>query len=179
MGLPLFPLGAYISQVDSNIGRLRNMFAPLRVSASACVACVAALGAAAFGMARPDGLIERSYSTAFDQQEPIISRTASALAFDPAHLHLSQLASPIGLGPTIAIGDRITLAQRSGEAASFEVLDVRPLSATALGTTTAELPRLLVVTAVASGQLPLQTIRFLVDAEARVTPLAAPKPRAL
>lgn len=156
------------------------MLAPLRVSMLACAACASGLALVWLGLSRPESLIERSYSTAFDRQEAPRQHThrTNAAAFDPAHLHLSQLPGLSPLGPSLAVGDRITLAQRAGEAVSFEVIDVRPLAATADGVA-GDAPRLLIVTAVAAGTLPVQTLRFVIEPRASNNPAVSVQPHAL
>lgn len=160
---------------------------PLRVATLACIASVSALAVAGWELARPEALIERSYAEAFDRLDDgraaagaVARSVAGAAAFDPAHVHLSRMPAATPIGPVLAVGDRITLAQREGGVAAYEVIDVRPLSAKALGAEDAGLPRLLLVTAVTSGRAPAQTMRFIVDADAPASAaMPAFKPHAL
>ncbi len=151
------------------------MSAAHRISTLACIAAAAVLATTAFGLSRPDGLIERSYAEAF---EGLGERNASP-AFDPAHLHLSSLPASTGLGTALAVGDRISLAQRAGGNSSYEIIDIRPMPGVIRSSAEASSPRLMLVTAISSGQLPLQTIRFIVDADAPAASIPGAKPHAL
>jgi hypothetical protein len=164
------------------------MIAPLRVSVLASVATLAALAVGGGSLLRSEGMIERTYTGAFDQMEqergmrPVAA--SSRTSFDPAHVHLSHLPAAAALGPSVAIGDRITLAQRAGGVASYEVIDVRPLPRASLtdrlgGDGNGKDARLLLVTAATSGQLPTQTVRFIIDADAPARPAPATRPHAL
>ena len=157
------------------------MRAPLRVSALACLASLAGLAAISSGLSRPDRLIERSYADAFDRlgEARGAAPAVATAAFDPAHLHLSRLPATAPIGPSLAVGDRITLAQRAGGNASYEVIEVKPLPGVSLGESGPALPSLLVVTAVTSGQIPARTIRFIIDADGAVPRETPLKPRAL
>jgi hypothetical protein len=158
------------------------MSAPFRTSLAACLAAVAVFSIGAVGFSRPDGLIERSFAQGFGSTGATLTaakRPTLPASFDPAHLHLSSLPASGMAGPSVAVGDRITLAQRQGGAVAYEVVEVRPLS---LGHTqtegSAEVSRLMLVTAVASDQNPTRTIRFIVDS-ASTSQGTAPRPRAL
>lgn len=157
------------------------MSTPLRVSMLACAAAFVGLGVAAAGLSRPEGMIERSYAQAFERGELAVaeSRRAPTPGFDPAHLHLSRLPAGGVAGPALAIGDRMTLARRAGGSAAYEVVDVRPLPLAALGEAGNDATRLLLVTAVTSGQMPTETIRFIVDADAPAGTPTPVRPRAL
>lgn len=158
---------------------------PLRVSVLACVASLTGLAVAAYGLTRPDDMIARSYTDAFGGTEPAGWPTAAvagagSASFDPAQVLLSSLPAVRPAGPVLGIGDRVTLAQRDGGAADYEVTDVRPLPAADLGAPGAKLPRLTMVTAVSiGGRLPVQTIRFLIDADAPTAPPVPAKQHAL
>ena len=157
------------------------MRAPLRISALACLASLAGLAAISSSLSQPDRLIERSYADAFDRMGDArgASPAVATAAFDPAHVHLSRLPATATVGPALAVGDRITLAQRSGGNASYEVIEVKPLPGVSLGESGPALPSLLLVTAVTSGQMPAQTMRFIIDADGGAKPVAPTTPRAL
>ena len=162
------------------------MLAPLRVSALACAASLAALSAVAFGLSGSEPMIERSYAGAFDRLEQARSATASRLppAFNPAHLHLSRFPMTNPLGPALAVGDQITLAQRAGGSAAYEVIEVRPMSADPIGGSAGAAPgaglaRLLMVTAVTTGSMPAQTIRLIIDADGPTDASPVVRPHAL
>jgi hypothetical protein len=144
------------------------MSAPFRTSMAACFAAVAALSVGAVGFSRPDGLIERSFAQGFGSNlDPLTaaSRPLLPASFDPAHLHLSSLPASGMAGPSVAVGDKITLAQRQGGSVAYEVVEVRPLPlGDAYTSGSADVSRPMLVTAIASGFSPTQTIRFIVDA---------------
>lgn len=154
--------------------------APLRVSSLACLVSAAALGWVALGGLGGDGLVERSVADAMDHAEVQgASANTPVRSFDPAHIRLSSLPSGHAFGNPVAVGDRITLAQRDGGTATYEVVEVRPLSAQALGAEAHSGPNLMLVTATTgAGRVPAQTIRFIFDGEAKSVP-AVPKPHAL
>lgn len=160
--------------------RPRTMFGPLRVSIACCVSGLAVLGAVAASLSRPEAMIERSYTAAFDaiEGETAGPRAALVRGFDSAHLHLSRLPAAVENAPPLKPGDRITL-QRSGALVTFEVLDVRPLPAVTLAEAGTALPPMLVVTATSTDQLPVQTVRLMIEAGQRPHETAAPKPHAL
>ena len=162
------------------------MRAPLRVAALACLTSLAGLAAISNGLSQPDRMIERSYAEAFDRLEQTRGTNSGIAsgAFDPAYLHLSRLPATAPIGPSLAVGDRITLAQRTGGTANYEIIDVKPLPGVSLGESGPALPSLMMVTAVTSGQLPGQTIRFIIDADGPTSatvpkPMQPPKPHAL
>lgn len=158
------------------------MKAPLRVSALACTASLLALGAGAFGLVRPEPLIERSFADAFDRMEvapPLGSASDAASRIDPSFIHLSRLAASQSSMPSLAVGDSITLALQAGGSSTYEVIELRPLSGASLGEGAANLPRLMMITAATTGRLPAQTIRFIVDADAPAGPVVPAKPHAL
>ncbi len=154
------------------------MSASYRMSLAACLAAVAALSLGAFGLSRPDGLIERSFADAFGSADSPQHRVAVDTAFDPSHLHLSSLPAFGMASPAMAIGDRITLAQRHGGAVAYEVVEIRPLPGNGGGDGATDQSRLMLVTAISTGQLPARSIRFVVDAATSGQGTAS-KPRTL
>lgn len=130
----------------------------LRISAAAVATTLAAFAAIWSAMDRPEAMIERSFADAFERLEA--PRTAAALhrgpaSFDPAHLHLSRLPAS---APGLTLGDRMTIAGRSGSETSFEVVEISPLPAAGVNLT--------LVTAVSVGPAPAHTIRFVMEAGA-------------
>jgi hypothetical protein len=159
------------------------MSTPLRTSLTACFAAASVLAVGALAFSRTDGMIERSFAQGFGENGGAMPTARSRLslpgAFDPAHLHLSSLPAVGASGTPVAVGDTITLAQRQGGAVAYEVVEVRPLTPhESQDGGSGELTGLMLVTAIASGQHPAQTVRFVVDgpAPARVAPA---RPRAL
>ena len=136
------------------------MPASLRVSAAAFAATLAALGAVWAAMDRPDSLIERSFADAFERLEAprAASLGTAAGTFDPAHLHLSRLPAAAAASPALTVGDRMTIADRTGGSIAYEVIEVRPLAGD-------RVPGMTLVTAVSVGQTPARTMRFIVDAD--------------
>lgn len=153
--------------------------APLRVSALACLASLSALGLVAFGTGAGEGLVERSVADAIDRMELRGAAAAVTRGFDPSHIHLTNLSTGPGPGSAVAVGDRMTLAQRDGGSATYEVVEVRPLARQAVGAGADDGPKLMLVTAVATaGRMPAQTIRFIFDGDAKDA-TAFGKPHAL
>ncbi len=156
------------------------MRAPLRVSATACALSAAVLIVAAGGLSHSGSSIERAYSQAFDRIE---SRerfaTGSDGAFDPGHLRLSSLPSSAAFGPKLAVGDRITLSQAEGIATTYEVIEVTPLALQGPVARGLEPSRMKLVTAVTSGQIPVRTVRFLIDAEPQGSTTPTERPHSL
>lgn len=153
------------------------MPAPLRVSVIACALSAAVLGAAGLGLSQSESVIERSYVQAFDRIDA--GGQVAALrngGFDPAHVRLSNLPASAAFGPKLAVGDRITLAQAEGGATTYEVIEVTPLALQPPVARGLEPSRMKLVTAVTSGQLPVRTVRFLIDAEPQgsATPIERP-----
>ena len=136
------------------------MPASLRVSAAAFATTLAALGAVWAAMDRPDALIERSFADAFERLEaPRAALIGLAAAkFDPAHLHFSRLPAATLAGPVLAVGNRMTIADRAGGSVAYEVIEVRALAGD-------RVPGMTMVTAVSVGQTPARTMRFIVDAD--------------
>jgi len=136
---------------------------------------MAALAGFAFGLSRPEAMIERTYTQAFERLEVSRggdSRPADRVGFDRSHVHLSRLPANVPIGPSLAVGDRITLDHRSGSAAAYEVVEVRPLPvAAAQAVSTTSSPRLLLVTAAAVDGARGGTFRFVVDADATSAPM--------
>jgi len=161
---------------DSGHGRRCSMPAPLRVSATACALSAAALIVAGWGLAQSESIVERAYSHAFDRIDargPGVAHVTGG--FDPAHMRLSSLPSSAVFGPKLAVGDRITLSQAEGGTVAYEVVEVTPLGLQEPVARGFERSRMKLVTAVTSGQIPLRTVRFLVDAEPQgSTPIERP-----
>lgn len=179
------PARAGISVRASPIGRRQHLYcaettshgdsmsAPSRISAISCAATLSALLTVAAGAALPGAGIERSYAEAFDRMGEANAGAAATLAgrIDPAHLHLSAMKPADGVTPPVAVGDRITLSAREGGAVSYEVIEVRPISANldAAGSGSAAgqpHSRLMLVTAVSAPMPKAKTVRFIVDADA-------------
>lgn len=155
-----------------------RMTAPFRVSVIACTASALALSLAVFGNPGSDDLVERSVAGAIDRAETSGGQVAPARRLDPAHIHLSSLPAGLAPGTAVTVGDRITLAQRDGAAATFEVVEVRPIAALP-GSEAGGGRDLILVTAVsAAGLMPAQTIRFVFDGDAKSPPPPA-RPHAL
>lgn len=142
------------------------MPAPLRVSTTACALSAAALIVAGWGLSHSESIVERAYSQAFDRIDAGKHHAVRVESgFDPAHLRLSSLSATSAFGPKIAVGDRITLSQAEGSAVTYEVVDVTPLALQQPVARGFDQSRMKLVTAVTSGQIPLRTVRFLIDAE--------------
>jgi hypothetical protein len=160
------------------------MLAPFHVSLLACAMSLTFLGISAYSLSQPEGMIERSYAGAFGGAEPVRAPQAmttgdASPALDLSKVHLSSHQTATGVAASLGLGDRITLAQREGGIAEYEVIEVRPLLASDAGSPGVGLPHLMMVTAVTTGgRLPVQTIRFLVE-PIQAEALAPAKPRAL
>lgn len=145
----------------------------------ACLASATALGIVAFGNFGEEGMIERSVADAIDRTARDRGTSPAPQVFDPAHVRLSSLPIGPAIGAHVSVGDRITLAQREGGAATYEVVEVRPLAPKSIGAGAESVPNLMLVTAVTTaGRIPAQTIRFIFDGDAK-TPAAPEKPHAL
>ncbi len=151
------------------------MPASLRVSAAAFTATLAALGAVWAVMDRPDALIERSFADAFERLEAprADSIGLAAAKFDPTHVHLSRLPAAAPAGPALAVGNRMTIADRNGGSIAYEVIEVRALAGD-------RAPVMTMVTVVSVGLTPARTMRFIVDADSEGDVVRATlKPHAL
>lgn len=126
----------------------------------------AALIVAGWGLSQSETVVERAYSQAFDRMESRSQDVARANnGFDPAHLRLSSLPANAAFGSKLAVGDRLTLSQAAGVAATYEVIAVTPLALQEPVARGFERSRMKLVTAVMSGEIPVRTVRFLIDAE--------------
>lgn len=131
------------------------------------------------GLSPSDGAIQRSFAQAFHGVDTGSASRSATTGFDPAHLHLSRAAMDGSVGPHLVVGDRITLSQQSGGSLSYEVVDVRPLVGATGTEAAAGQPRLSMVTAIAKSEMPVRTVRFLIEAGPQVGGQPAPKPHAL
>jgi hypothetical protein len=139
------------------------MTSTLRITAAALVATAAALTGLWTAAERPDRLIERAFADAFDRLEAPHAARAERPLFDPAHLHLSRLpAAPARVAP-IAIGDRMTIAGRAGGSTTYEVVAMQPLPPVPGTDSPTAALALVMVTAVAVGEVPAETMRFVVE----------------
>lgn len=122
-------------------------------------------------------MIERAYSEAFGR---IDSRGAGPNGgFDPAHVRRSSLPAGAAFGAKLTVGDRITLAQATGGATTYEVIEVTPLALQEPAARGLEPSRMKLVTAVTSGQIPVRTVRFLIDAEPQGSATPVERPHSL
>lgn len=155
------------------------MASTLRISAAALTVATVGLAGIWTGTDRSEGIIERSFASAFDRLEAASHPPTARPAFDPAHLHLSRLPAASAMASPLARGDRMTITGRSGSLTTYEVVELRPLPAGTGGAADAD-ERMVMVTAVTVGQVPAQTIRFIVEAGSAPERVPAPaKPHAL
>ena len=155
------------------------MSASLRVSVTAFACVFASLLAVGAGIGYSNAVIERSFADAFDAlDQSSTSPRSAALSFDPAHLHLSGLTAmrpqSSGHGLGLSVGDRMTVATRTGTRVAYEVIEVRAMSESPSPSS----PRLMLITAATVDQTPPQTVRFIVDADSDAVRSLA-KPHAL
>lgn len=156
------------------------MSSPIRVSVLSCAATAVVLAGVAAGGFGAGETIERSYGQVFGALDEAQSTRGSRAgrSIDPALIHLSGL--PAGpMAPVVNVGDVITLAARGGGSVAYEVIEVRPLPRDSGVEPTAGLPRLMMVTAIATSQPVTRTIRFIVDADNPGDTLPLLEPRAL
>ena len=157
------------------------MLPAARLPAAAVALTAASLAVFAAAMSRPDETIGRSFAAVLEGAAS--SATAREPAFDAAHLHLSGLADADLPGElaSVSVGDRISIAGRTGSPLAYEIVEVRPLALGDEGARPAGSSRLLLVTAARVGGAGARSrVRFIVEAEGVRDLMKAPsKPHAL
>lgn len=154
------------------------MLSTSRISALAAVACVAATAALFTSLARPEATIERSFASALQQLPAQPASQPAANGIDPAYLRLASLPAPHAMRGPVHLGDRISWSGTTGEAETYEIVDVQPLQ-NAMSIGYGATGDLVLVTATGVGTSASGSLRFVIEVKPEL-PLPAPiKPRAL
>ncbi len=161
------------------------MMSAYRVPAAAAVVIIVSMAAFATMLSRPEGAIGKSFAKAFDIEtaQPQDEVRLTTLEAAPLHLSGAEEAQDIELTtavwrPTVALGDRISIANRDGGTRTFEIVAIKALEMKE--NSKAGAPKLLLVKAVSADRLPTSTLRFVIEADGFGPQLTdQSKPRAL